>query len=119
MAPRHEPIWARLKFALALILAPGLAMTMDIDLKGNVELELRSFPKAGRHAEAEQDFAALAVEFEMGLLAPDGTHALIVKPFARYTSTTMSAAILISSKYRCVNNAFEAGIMSIVIHKGN
>ena len=101
-----------LKFALALILAPGLAMAMDIDLKGNVELELRSFPKAGRHAEAEQDFAALAVEFEMGLLAPDGTHALIVTPFARYDQHDheRSHFDLREAKYRYVNNAFEASI---------
>jgi len=99
-------------FGSVLILAPCVATALDIDLKGNVELELRSFPEEGRHAAAEQNFTSLAGEFELGLVTPDRNHAIIIKPFARYDQHDheRSHFDVREAKYRYVNDAFELGI---------
>lgn len=97
-------------FLLGLPIGPGQAL--DIDVEGNVELELRHHPNDARHEDMEQDFASLAGEFELGLFSPSGRHALIVKPFARYDQHDheRSHVDLREAKYRYVNGLFEATI---------
>ena len=97
-------------FMLGLPISPGQAL--DIDVEGNVELELRHHPNEARHEDMEQDFASLAGEFELGLFSPSGRHALIVKPFARYDQHDheRSHVDLREGKYRYVNGLFEATI---------
>ena len=95
-----------------LIAAPQHARALDIDVDGNIEIELRSFPEAGRHEDMEQDFAALAGAFELGLFTPNDRHAVIIKTFARYDGHDheRSHGDLREAKYRYVNGAFEAAI---------
>ena len=98
--------------AACCMLWAGSAIALDIDFEGNLELELRSFPKEARHAEMEDNFIALAGEVELGLFSPSGRHAVIVKPFARYDKHDheRSHADLREAKYRYVNGPFEATI---------
>ncbi len=95
---------------VALMTMPLQAL--DIDFKGNVELELRHFPNPARHQDMEDDFASLAAEIELGLFSPSGRHAVIIKPFARYDEHDheRSHGDLREAKYRYVNGAFEATI---------
>jgi hypothetical protein len=99
-----------LLLVFALVASP--AQALDIDVEGNVELELRHFPNPARHADMEDNFAALAGEIELGFFSPSGRHAVIVKPFARYDQHDheRSHADLREAKYRYVNGAFEATI---------
>lgn len=101
-----------LAFGFLLGLPIGPAQALDIDVEGNVELELRHHPNDARHEDMEQDFASLAGEFELGLFSPSGRHALIVKPFARYDQHDheRSHVDLREAKYRYVNGLFEATI---------
>lgn len=98
--------------AASCMLCAGSAIALDIDFEGNLELELRSFPKEARHAEMEDNFIAIAGEVELGLFSPSGRHAVIVKPFARYDNHDheRSHADLREAKYRYVNGPFEATI---------
>lgn len=90
----------------------GAALALDIDVEGNIELELRHHPHEGRHADMEQDFASIAGEFELGLFSPSGRHAVILKPFGRYDQHDheRSHIDLREGKYRYVNGLFEASI---------
>ena len=100
--------------ALAAMLgfSTGAALALDIDVEGNIELELRHHPHEGRHEDMEQDFASIAGEFELGLFSPSGRHAVILKPFGRYDQHDheRSHVDLREGKYRYVNGLFEASI---------
>lgn len=94
---------------LALAVAPLPAAAIDIEVDGNVELEMRHFPTAAPDADREQDFGSLAGELELGLYSRDNNHAIIFKPFFRYDQHDheRSHADLREAKYRYVNGAFE------------
>ncbi len=95
-----------------LALAAGPAMALEIEFDGNVELEFISYPQEGRHADMEQQFVALAGEFELGMFSRTGRHAVIVKPFGRIDQHDheRSHGDLREAKYRYVNGSFEATI---------
>lgn len=95
-----------------LVLMTGSAAALEIEFDGNLELELRSFLQDGRHAEMENQFAALAGEFELGFFSRSGRHAVIVKPFGRLDQHDheRSHADLREAKYRYVNGSFEATV---------
>ena len=101
-----------LAFGFILGLPTGPAQALDIDVEGNVEIELRYHPNDARHKDMEQDFASMAGEFELGLFSPGGRHALIMKPFARYDQHDheRSHVDLREAKYRYVNGLFEATV---------
>jgi len=90
----------------------GPATALDIEFDGNLELEWRSFTEEGRHEDMEQNFIALAGEFELGFFSRSGRHAVIVKPFGRLDQHDheRSHADLREAKYRYVNGSFEATI---------
>jgi hypothetical protein len=105
--------WQAFTRALAACLVlTGGAGALDIEVDGNLELELRHFPKPARHEDMEDNFTALAGELELGLFSPSGRHAVIIKPFARLDQHDheRSHADLREAKYRYVNGAFEATI---------
>jgi hypothetical protein len=112
----HHPRLISTALALALCATPAFAL--DIDFEGNVELELRHFPRESKTAagaldpQREQDFAALAGELELGLFSPSGAHAVILKPFARIDQHDheRSHADLREAKYRYVNGPLEVSI---------
>ena len=101
-----------LAFGFILGLPTSPAQALDIDVEGNVEIELRYHPNDARHKDMEQDFASMAGEFELGLFSPGGRHALIMKPFARYDQHDheRSHVDLREAKYRYVNGLFEATV---------
>jgi len=107
---RHLASLFAIGFALGLAAAPAYAL--DIDVEGNLEVELRHHPNDARHEDMEQDFAALAGEVELGLFSPSGRHAVILKPFGRYDQHDheRSHVDLREGKYRYVNGLFEASI---------
>jgi hypothetical protein len=100
--------------ALAVMLgfSTGAALALDIDVEGNIELELRHHPHEGRHEDMEQDFASIAGKFELGLFSPNGRHAVILKPFGRYDQHDheRNHVDLREGKYRYVNGLFEVSI---------
>ena len=106
---RFTPLLA---IVFALVIAADPARALDIDVEGNVELELRHHINDARHQDMEQDFASLAGAFELGLFSPNGRHAIILKPFGRYDrhDHERSHADLREGKYRYVNGLFEASI---------
>jgi hypothetical protein len=101
-----------LAFGFILSLPTSPAKALDIDVEGNVEIELRYHPNDAHHKDMEQDFASMAGEFELGLFSPSGRHALIMKPFARYDQHDheRSHVDLREAKYRYVNGLFEATV---------
>ena len=86
--------------ALAAMLgfSTGAALALDIDVEGNIELELRHHPHEGRHEDMEQDFASIAGEFELGLFRRADAMRLSSNPLAAMTNTTMSAAMSICAR---------------------
>mgnify|MGYP000194538867 CR=1 FL=1 len=97
---------------LALLQTTAPSVALEIELDGNVELEMRHFPNEGPMPTMEQNFVALAAEMELGLYSRDSRHAIIVKPFARYDQHDheRSHADLREAKYRYVNRSFELTI---------
>ena len=105
--------WRAFTGALSwLVLLSAPAEALDIDFEGHVELELRHFSKQARHEDMQDNFTAIAGEFELGLFSPSGRHAVIVKPFARYDrhDHERSHGDLREAKYRYVNGSFEATV---------
>lgn len=102
--------FASIGLVCCLTALPAAALEIEVD--GNIELELRQFPERGPLLTMEQDFLALAGELELGLYSRDNAHAIIVKPFGRYDrhDHERSHADLREAKYRYVNKAFELTI---------
>ncbi len=111
-----RPSSLALMTGLAIIAGPASALEIEFD--GNVELELRNYPKPATDADGDEDpmreqqFSALAGEFELGMFSRGGRHAVIIKPFGRIDQHDheRSHADLREAKYRYVNGSFEATI---------
>ncbi len=82
---------------------------LDIEFKGNLEIEQRHYTKAVHHTDQEQNFTSVASELEFGLYSHSGRHAVIVKPFGRYDQHDheRSHVDLREAKYRYVRGAYE------------